>query len=160
MPTPTNPCANPHVIAWIKQSVDLCKPDKVVYLDGSKEELNSLYAQGVKDGVFIKLNEKKWPGCYYHRSNSNDVARTEHLTFICTPNPDTVGPTNNYMNDVEAKAKLSKLYDGSMKGRTMYVIPFVMGPIGSPLAKVGVELTDSVYVAASMSIMTRVGLRA
>jgi phosphoenolpyruvate carboxykinase (GTP) len=148
------------VNAWVNECIQLCKPDKVVWLDGSKAEADALFAQGVKEGVFIKLNEKKWPGCYYHRSNSNDVARTEHLTFICTPNADTVGPTNNFMKDTDAKAKLTKLYDGSMKGRTMYVIPFVMGPIGSPLAKVGVELTDSLYVAVSMGIMTRMGERA
>ena len=160
MSSTTSPCANPHVNAWIKQCVDLCKPDKVVYLDGSKAEQDALFAQGVKEGVFIKLNEKKWPGCFYHRSNSNDVARTEHLTFICTPNADTVGPTNNYMKDTDAKTKLTGLFDGSMKGRTMYVIPFVMGPLGSPLAKVGIELTDSLYVAVSMGIMTRMGDRA
>src|SRR5690606_28116763 len=113
--------------------------------------------QGVEEGVFIRLNQEKLPGCYFHRSASNDVARTEHLTFICTPHAEMAGPTNNWMDDKKAYAKLEPLYAGCMKGRTMYVVPFVMGPIGSPLAKVGVQLTDSLYVAANMSLMTRMG---
>jgi phosphoenolpyruvate carboxykinase (GTP) len=149
--------ANSHVKQWLDECVELCQPDKVVFCDGSLEERQRLYREGVQSGVFIELNQKKWPGCYYHRSNSNDVARTEHLTFICTPSEDMVGPTNNWMNDKEGYARLRGLYDGCMKGRTMYVIPFVMGPAESPLAKVGIELTDSLYVAANMSIMTRMG---
>jgi phosphoenolpyruvate carboxykinase (GTP) len=149
--------ANQHVKAWVESCVQLCKPDKVIWLTGSAEERQWVYDAGEKEGVFIKLNQKKWPGCYYHRSNSNDVARTEHLTFICTPSADMAGPTNNWMSDKDGYAKLRGLYDGCMKGRTMYVIPFVMGPIGSPLAKVGVELTDSLYVVANMGIMTRMG---
>jgi len=149
--------SNPHVLAWIRECIDLCQPDKVVWCNGSKEERQAMFEQGCTQGVFIRLNQQKWPGCYYHRSNSNDVARTEHLTFICTPNQDLVGVTNNWMNDKAAYAKLRELYRGSMKGRTMYVLPFIMGPLGSPLAKVGIELTDSLYVAASMSIMTRMG---
>jgi phosphoenolpyruvate carboxykinase (GTP) len=113
--------------------------------------------QGVRDGIFIRLNQDKLPGCFLHRSNPNDVARSEHLTFICTPTEDGSGPTNNWMNDKQAYAKLRPLFDGCMKGRTMYVVPFVMGPLGSPLAKVGVELTDSLYVAVNMGIMTRMG---
>jgi phosphoenolpyruvate carboxykinase (GTP) len=148
---------NAYVKRWIDECVALTKPDRVVYCNGSKSERDALYEQGIKEGVFVKLNQQKWPGCYYHRSNSNDVARTEHLTFICTPSPDTVGPTNNWMNDKEGYAKLTSLFDGCMTGRTMYVIPFIMGPQGSPLAKVGVELTDSVYVVQSMGIMTRMG---
>ncbi len=149
--------ANPYVKQWLEECIALCQPDKVVYCDGSLEERQRFYQEGCKTGVFIELNQKKWPGCYYHRSNSNDVARTEHLTFICTPSEDMVGPTNNWMNDKEAYAKLKPLYQGCMKGRTMYVVPFVMGPAESPLAKVGIELTDSLYVAANMSIMTRMG---
>jgi phosphoenolpyruvate carboxykinase (GTP) len=137
--------------------IELCQPDSVVWCDGSKSERERFFAQGEKEGVFIKLNQKKWPGCYYHRSNSNDVARTEHLTFICTPSQDGAGATNNWMNDKQAYAKLRELFDGCMRGRVMYVIPFVMGPIGSPLAKVGVQLSDSLYVAVSMGIMTRMG---
>ncbi len=149
--------ANKFVTDWVNEMARLTKPDKVVWCDGSKEERERLFEEGCRDGTFIKLNQKKWPGCYYHRSNSNDVARTEHLTFICTPSKDMVGPTNNFMNDKEAYKKLTPLFDGCMKGRTMYVIPFVMGPIGSPLAKVGVEITDSIYVVQNMGIMTRMG---
>jgi len=149
--------ANPHVRRWIEECVALCKPDKIVYCDGTYEERQRLFKEGCQAGIFIELNQEKWPGCYYHRSNSNDVARTEHLTFICTPSEDMVGPTNNWMEDKAAYAKLEQLFDGCMKGRTMYVLPFVMGPKGSPLAKVGIQLTDSLYVAVSMSIMTRMG---
>lgn len=148
---------NQHVRTWVQQMIELCQPDSVVWCDGSKSERERFFAQGEKEGVFIKLNQKKWPGCYYHRSNSNDVARTEHLTFICTPSQDGAGATNNWMNDKQAYAKLRELFDGCMRGRVMYVIPFVMGPIGSPLAKVGVQLSDSLYVAVSMGIMTRMG---
>ncbi len=151
---------NQTVQKWIDQCIALAQPDRVYYCDGSAEERKEMFEQGVTDGVFIRLNQQKLPGCYLHRSNQNDVARSEHLTFICTPNPDTVGPTNNWMSDKAGYAKLRPLFEGSMKGRTMYVLPFVMGPIGSPLAKVGVELTDSLYVAASMSIMTRMGDKA
>jgi phosphoenolpyruvate carboxykinase (GTP) len=129
----------------------------VVVLDGSVAERDRLLGEAVEEGVLVRLNQKKWPGCYYHRSNSNDVARTEHLTFICTPSADMVGPTNNHMNDRAAHAKLQALFDGCMKGRTMYVVPFIMGPLGSPLAKVGVQVTDSIYVAINMGIMTRMG---
>ncbi|MEX0652724.1 MAG: phosphoenolpyruvate carboxykinase (GTP) [Phycisphaeraceae bacterium] len=149
--------ANQHVLDWVEQHIEHCQPDKLVWCDGSDEERSRLFEEGVDEGVFIRLNQDKLPGCYLHRSNPNDVSRTEHLTFICTPSPETAGPTNNWMNDRQAYAKLDKLFAGCMKGRTMYVLPFVMGPIGSPLAKVGVQLTDSNYVAASMSIMTRMG---
>lgn len=148
---------NKQVLQWIEEQIELCKPDKVYWCNGSAEERDALLEQGVKDGIFIKLNQQKLPGCYLHRSNQNDVARSEHLTFICTPSEDGAGPTNNWMDAKQAYAKLRGLFDGSMKGRTMYVIPFVMGPIGSPLAKVGVELTDSLYVAVNMGIMTRMG---
>jgi phosphoenolpyruvate carboxykinase (GTP) len=149
--------ASPSVVQWVQECARLTQPDQIVWCDGSPEEKQSLLDQGEASGVFLKLNQTKWPGCYYHRSNSNDVARTEHLTFICTPSQDTAGPTNNWMSDKEGYAKLKGLFDGCMKGRTMYVIPFVMGPIGSPLAKVGVQITDSIYVVVSMGIMTRMG---
>ena len=148
---------NPLVQQWLDRCVGLCKPDQVYWCDGSANERQAMFEQGVKDGVFTQLNQQKLPGCYLHRSNQNDVARSEHLTFICTPSEDVAGPTNNWMNDKAAYAKLRPLFDGCMRGRTMYVCPFVMGPIGSPLAKVGIELTDSLYVAVSMSIMTRMG---
>jgi len=155
--TAANAIPNPNVRQWVEQCVQLLQPDRVVVLNGSEPEKRTLTAQAVKDGVLIELNQEKWPGCHYHRSNSNDVARTEHLTFICTPSQDMAGPTNNHMNDREAYKKLRVLFDGCMTGRTMYVIPFVMGPIGSPLAKVGVEITDSLYVALNMGLMTRMG---
>ncbi|MEJ0089681.1 MAG: hypothetical protein WDM80_08060 [Limisphaerales bacterium] len=105
----------------------------------------------------MKLNQEKWPGCYYHRSNSNDVARVEQCTFICTPMQEEAGPTNNWMAPKAMYAKLRELCNGGMKGRTMYVVPYLMGPAGSPLTKVGIELTDSIYVVLSMRIMTRMG---
>jgi len=148
---------NQHVKRWIEQCVTMCKPDRLYWCDGSPAQRDELFTQGVEDGTFIKLNQEILPGCYLHRSHSNDVARSEHLTFICTPSQDMVGPTNNWMERKQAFAKLRPLFDGCMQGRTMYVVPFVMGPIGSPLAKVGIELTDSLYVAVSMGIMTRMG---
>ncbi|MGH7214338.1 MAG: phosphoenolpyruvate carboxykinase (GTP), partial [Tepidisphaeraceae bacterium] len=134
-----------------------CRPDSIYVCDGSLEERNRLLEQGVADNILIRLNQEKLPGCYLHRSNPNDVARSEHLTFICAPDQDTAGPTNNWIESKAAYAKLRPLFNGCMRGRTMYVIPFVMGPIGSPLAKVGVQVSDSLYVAVSMGIMTRMG---
>jgi phosphoenolpyruvate carboxykinase (GTP) len=152
-----HPHVNDVVQQWVDACVALCQPDRVVWCDGSPEERQALTAQGVADGTFIELNQEKLPGCYLHRSHPNDVARTEQLTFICTPSRDMAGPTNNWMNDRQAYAKLRGLFNGCMRGRTMYVIPFVMGPIGSPLAKVGVQLTDSIYVVVNMGLMTRMG---
>ncbi len=152
------PAAVPaNVARWVADCVELLKPSAIAWLDGSPEEKKALFNIGLAQNVFVKLNQTKWPGCYFHRSNSNDVARTEQVTFICTPSPDMAGPTNNHLNDKAAYAKLRPLFDSCMKGRTLYVIPFVMGPIGSAHAKVGVQITDSVYVAASMGIMTRMG---
>ena len=148
---------NTHVAKWVDEMVALCKPDKVVVCDGSEDEKRRLTELAVSQGVLIPLNQEKLPGCYLHRSNPNDVARVEQLTFICAPTKEEAGPMNNWMDPKEAYAKLGKLFDGAMKGRTMYVIPYVMGPLGSPMAKVGVELTDSVYVALNMRIMTRMG---
>jgi phosphoenolpyruvate carboxykinase (GTP) len=155
----SNAEATPHkaVETWVAECVALCKPDRVHWCDGSEKERQSLIAEGVSQGVFIPLNQEKLPGCYLHRSNPNDVARSEQCTFICTPSPDMAGPTNNWLAPRAAYAKLSACFDTCMAGKTMYVIPFVMGPIGSPLAKVGVQVTDSVYVAVSMGIMTRMG---
>jgi phosphoenolpyruvate carboxykinase (GTP) len=149
--------ANASVQKWVKKCVDLCQPDKIVWCDGSLAERAALFDLGTQQGIFTRLNQQKLPGCYLHRSNPNDVARSEHLTFICTPAQDIAGPTNNWMDPKVAYAKLGALFQSCMRGRTMYVVPFVMGPIGSPLAKVGVELTDSLYVAVSMGIMTRMG---
>ena len=142
---------------WVDKVAAVCKPDRIVWLDGSATERQRLLAEAVEQGVLIKLDEQKRPGCYLHRSNPNDVARSEHLTFICTPGQDAAGPTNNWWEPRAAYTKMRSLFDGAMAGRTMYVCPFVMGPVGSPLARVGIEVTDSVYVAISMGTMTRMG---
>jgi len=148
---------NKALLDWVRDCAALCQPDRVVWCDGSEAEKERLTKYAVETGVLIPLNPQKRPGCYLHRSNPNDVARVEHLTFICTPTKEGAGPTNHWMAPEEAYGKLTKLFQGSMKGRTMYVIPYVMGPIGSPLSKVGIEITDSVYVVLNMRIMTRMG---
>ncbi len=142
---------------WVTEAARLTQPDRIVWCDGSEEENERLTREALAAGTLIKLNQEKRPGCYLHRSNPNDVARTEQLTFICTPTKDEAGPTNNWMAPDEAYGKLRGWLKGSMRGRTMYVIPYVLGPVGSHFAKVGVELTDSVYVALNMRIMTRMG---
>src|SRR5258708_6111426 len=142
---------------WVKEVAALTKPDAIVWCDGSEAEKNRLTKRAVAEGILIELNQEKRPGCYLHRSNPNDVARTEQLTFVCTPNKVDAGPTNNWSDPTETYAKLHGMLDGSMRGRTMYVVPYVMGPLGSPLSKVGVELTDSLYVVLNMRIMTRMG---
>ena len=151
---------NPNVNKWVDEMIALTKPDKVVWLDGSEEQLDTLRAEACATGEMIKLNEEKLPGCLYHRTLPNDVARVEDRTFICTSKKEDAGPTNNWCDPKEMYAKLTPMYDGVMKGRTMYVIPYSMGPIGSPLAKVGVEVTDSIYVVLNMAIMTRMGVQA
>jgi phosphoenolpyruvate carboxykinase (GTP) len=151
---------NAHLLEWVTKMAQLCKPERIVWCDGSDEEKHRLTEEAVASGVLIPLNPQKLPGCYLHRSNPNDVARVEQLTFICTPTKDDAGPMNNWMAPGEAYEKLGKLFDGSMRGRTMYVVPYVMGPVGSPMSKVGIELTDSVYVVLNMRIMTRMGKQA
>jgi phosphoenolpyruvate carboxykinase (GTP) len=148
---------NAHVKKWVDEITERCRPDRVVWCDGSEAERARLTEEAVKSGVLMPLNQQKMPGCYLHRSDPSDVARTEHLTFICTPKADDVGPTNNWMSREDAEAKVLPLFKGSMKGRTMYVVPFLMGPAGSKFSKVGVEITDSVYVVLNMRIMTRMG---
>ena len=148
---------NQNVLKWVDEMVALTKPDKVVWIDGSKEQLDALREEAIATGEMIKLNEEKLPGCLYHRTKPNDVARVEDRTFICTRNEADAGPTNNWCDPKEMYAKLTPMYDGVMKGRTMYVIPYSMGPIGSSLAKVGVEVTDSIYVVLKMEIMSRMG---
>ncbi len=142
---------------WVAECERLTRPDRVVWLDGSQAEHERLMKQALDEGVFVRMNEKKFPNCFYHRSNPTDVARTEHLTFICSRNKEDAGPTNNWMSPEDARAKVRPLYEGCMKGRTMYVIPYVMGPLGSPISKVGIEITDSLYVVENMRIMTRMG---
>jgi len=148
---------NPNVLKWVEEMQNLTKPDKVVWIDGSKEQMDALRQEAVSSGDLITLNQEKLPGCYYHHTAVNDVARVEDRTFICTTNKEDAGPTNNWCAPDEMYGKLTPMFDGVMKGRTMYVIPYSMGPIGSPLAKVGVELSDSIYVVLNMDIMTRVG---
>ncbi|NMB30072.1 MAG: phosphoenolpyruvate carboxykinase (GTP) [Clostridiales bacterium] len=148
---------NKNVLSWVDEVVALTKPDNVVWIDGSDEQLEALTNESVSTGEMQRLNEDKLPGCLIHRTAINDVARVEHRTFICSKNEEDAGPTNNWWNPTEAYDKLGKLFDGAMKGRTMYVIPYSMGPIGSPFSKVGVEVTDSIYVVLNMDIMTRMG---
>ena len=148
---------NKTVLAWIKEMADMCQPDNQVWIDGSEAQLEALRAEAVATGEMIKLNEEKLPGCYYHRTAVNDVARVEDRTFICTETEEEAGPINNWMEPSKMYAKLNALYEGSMKGRTMYIIPYSMGPVGSPFSKIGIELTDSIYVVLNMAIMTRVG---
>jgi phosphoenolpyruvate carboxykinase (GTP) len=142
---------------WVDEVKALTTPDQVVWCDGSPEERARLTQECVKTGELIELNQQKMPGCYLHRSASHDVARTEHLTFVCTNHKDDAGPNNNWMPPSEAREKLRGLYRGCMKGRTLYVVPFLMGPPKSRFSKVGVEITDSKYVVLNMAIMTRVG---
>jgi phosphoenolpyruvate carboxykinase (GTP) len=148
---------NAHLLEWVQKMAKLTQPDRIEWCDGSEEEKKRLTEEAVAKGLLIPLNQQKLPGCYLHRSNPNDVARVEQLTFICTPTQDEAGPTNNWMAPADAYAKLGKLFEGSMKGRTMYVIPYVMGPLGSPMSKIGVELSDSPYVVLNMRIMARMG---
>ena len=142
---------------WVKECEELCKPDKVYWCNGSEEEYKMLVKQMLSDGTFHELNQETYPNSYLHYSNPNDVARVEQLTFICPTDAKDAGPTNHWKSPEEMKSIMRPIFDGAMKGRTMYVIPYIMGPAGSPASKVGVEITDSAYVAANMRIMTRMG---
>ena len=148
---------NKTILAWIDEMKALVNPDQVVWIDGSEEQLEELRKEAVESGEMIKLNQEKLPGCYYHRTAPNDVARVEDRTLSCSRKEEDAGPTNHWKEPQEAYKMLYDIARGSYKGRTMYVIPYSMGPVGSPLAKIGVELTDSIYVVLNMSIMTRVG---
>ena len=148
---------NPFVLDWIQKTADLVQSENIFWCDGSEEEKAYLMEQAVKQGVLIPLDQKKWPGCHYHHSNPNDVARVEQCTYICTRRQKEAGPTNNWMEPKAMRQKLQALLQGSMKGRTLFVIPYLMGPSGSRLSKVGVELTDSIYVVLNMRIMARMG---
>jgi phosphoenolpyruvate carboxykinase (GTP) len=142
---------------WVDEVSRFTHPDNVVWCDGSNAENDRLIDLMVSDGTLIRLNQHNFPNCFLHRSHPQDVARTEHLTFICSEDPEDAGPTNNWMSPSEAQAKIRPLFDNAMRGRTMYVVPYLMGPANSPYAKVGVEITDSPYVVANMRIMTRMG---
>ncbi len=148
---------NKYVNSWIDEIVAMTKPAKVVWIDGSNEQRDALREEACATGEIIKLNQEKLPGCYLHRTAINDVARVEGRTFICTKTKEEAGNTNNWCDPAEMHAKLNALYEGSMEGKTMYVIPYCMGIVGSPFAKIGIELTDSIYVVLNMIIMTRVG---
>ena len=148
---------NKSVLDWVQKTIALLQPENIFWCDGSEEEKAYLTEQAVKQGVLIPLDPKKWPGCHYHHSNPNDVARVEKCTYICTRRQKEAGPTNNWMEPKAMRKKLDGLLQGAMKGRTLFVIPYLMGPPGSSLSKVGVELTDSIYVVLNMRIMARMG---
>ena len=151
---------NPNVLKWLDEMVALTTPDEVVWIDGSEEQLKALRDEAIATGEMEELNQEKLPGCLLHRTRPSDVARVENRTFICSRKEEDAGPTNNWEDPKVMYEKLGKLFNGVMKGRTMYVIPYSMGPIGSPFSKVGVELTDSIYVVLNMDIMTRMGAQA
>ena len=155
----TNMTTNKSILKWIDENVALCRPDKVVWIDGSDEQRDALRAEACSTGEMIKLNEEKCPGCYLHRTAVNDVARVEGRTFICAPTKELAGPTNNWMDPDEAYKMLYDIAKDAYNGRTMYIIPYSMGPVGSRFSKIGFELTDSIYVVLNMCIMTRVGVK-
>ncbi|MGB8355129.1 MAG: phosphoenolpyruvate carboxykinase (GTP) [Chthoniobacteraceae bacterium] len=149
--------SNSTLSKWVEETAELCGPDHIFWCDGSQAEKDHLTQQAVEQGVLIRLNQEKLPGCYYHRSHPNDVARVEQCTFICTESEEEAGPTNNWAPPAEMYTKLRGMLKGAMRGRTMYVIPYLMGPPGSPITKVGIEITDSIYVVLNMRIMARIG---
>jgi phosphoenolpyruvate carboxykinase (GTP) len=152
-------CQNTHLIRWVEKMANLTKPSAIHWVDGSQEEYDLLCDQMVESGTFIRLNQKLWPGCFYARSDAGDVARVEDRTFICSLSKDAAGPTNNWEDPYQMRRKLKSLFNGAMRGRTMYVLAFSMGPVGGPMSQIGVQLTDSPYVVANMRIMARIGVR-
>src|SRR3954470_2736468 len=159
----TNPAVpltkNEHLLRWVEKMAELTRPDRIHWVDGTQEEYDQLCEEMVASGTLIRLNQELWPGCFLARSDKSDVARVEERTFICSLSKDSAGPTNNWENPYEMRRKLRGLFRNSMNGRTMYVLPFSMGPIASPMSQIGVQLTDSPYVVVSMRIMARIGLK-
>jgi phosphoenolpyruvate carboxykinase (GTP) len=155
--TTAAPTTNKHLTRWVEKMVDLCQPDRVHWIDGSQAEYDRMCDELVAAGTFVRLNEKLWPGCFYARSSPDDVARVEDRTFICSLSKDNAGPTNNWEDPFVMRRKLKSLFRGCMKGRTMYVLAYSMGPIGSPMSQIGVQLTDSAYAVVNMRIMARIG---
>jgi phosphoenolpyruvate carboxykinase (GTP) len=149
--------SNQALADWVEEITRLTRPENVHWCDGSQDEYDSLISLMLGSGDMVELNQSTHPGCYLHRSDPADVARVEHLTFVCTSDRETAGPNNHWMDPSEAREKMQALFSGCMEGRTMYVIPYCMGPIASPLARCGVEITDSPYVVANMRMMTRMG---
>src|SRR5579862_3090602 len=150
---------NEHLLRWVEKMAELAKPAAIHWVDGSVEENEALRRQMVASGTLVKLNEKLWPGCYYARSDASDVARVEDRTFICSLSKDAAGPTNNWVDPYQMRRTLKSLFSGCMRGRTMYVLPYSMGPVGGPMSQIGVQLTDSPYVVVNMRIMARIGKR-
>ena len=148
---------NKHLLRWVEKMADLTTPAAIHWVEGSQEEYDRLCDEMIANGTFIRLNQDLWPGCYYARSDATDVARVENRTFICSLSKDNAGPTNNWVNPYAMRRKLKELFKGCMQGRTMYVLPFSMGPVGSAMSRIGVQLTDSPYVVVSMRIMARIG---
>src|ERR1700752_3178976 len=151
------PTSNKHLIRWVEKMAELCRPDSIHWVDGSKSEYDAICDRLIAAGTFIRLDQKRWPGCFYARSVPGDVARVEDRTFICSFSRDAAGPTNNWEDPYVMRRRLKQLFRGSMQGRTMYVLPFSMGPVGSPMSGIGVQLTDSPYVVAQMRTMARIG---
>ena len=156
--SPATPLStNKNLLRWVEKMAELCKPAAIHWVDGSQHEYDQLCIQMVAAGTFIKLNQKKWPGCFLARSDASDVARVEDRTFICALSKEAAGPTNNWVNPFDMRKTLKSLFNGCMKGRTMYVLPYSMGPLGSPMSQIGVQLTDSPYAVINMRIMARIG---
>ncbi|HBV67315.1 MAG TPA: phosphoenolpyruvate carboxykinase, partial [Clostridiales bacterium] len=149
--------SNSNVLKWIDEVVSMTKPENVVWIDGSEEQLSVLKEEACRTGELKALNQEKYPGCYYHRSQKDDVARMEDKTYICTTDRNDAGPTNNWKSPEEAYELGRQIFENAMSGSTMYIIPYSMGPVGSPFSKIGFEVTDSIYVVLNMNIMTRIG---